>query len=293
MTVFYRRMPKMDYMRPDSLDQILDLLAEGETGQYKMYAGGTDIIPKIKKRIINHPQILVDLKGLKALDYIEYDEKSGLRIGALTTVRSVAHSLVIKEKFPILSQAADSIASIQIRNRATIAGNICNAVPSADSAPALLVLNAELTCISRDGERKILINEFFHSPGKTILAPHEVLKEIQIPVPDKNMRGLYLKLSPRSRMDLAVVGVAVLGTVKAGMFKDVRIGLGAVGPVPFRAKNAETLLKDFKIDDKIVNDAARTAASESRPIDDHRASGEYRRMMVEVLVRRGLKDIIS
>jgi len=286
-------MPKMDYMRPESIEEVLDLLAEEETGRYKIYAGGTDVIPKIKKRVMSPPQILIDLKGIKGLDYVDYDKKEGLRIGALASVRSVAESWIVKEKYPILSQASDSIASIQVRNRATIAGNICNAVPSADSAPALLTLDAELKCVSKRGERTIVINDFFKAPGATGLEPHEILKEIYFPALNENTKGIYIKLSPRSRMDLAVVGVAVLGTVENGLIKSVRIGLGAVAPVPIRALNAEALLAGSKIDDQIINDAAKTAALESKPIDDHRASAEYRRMMVEVLVRRGLKNIIT
>jgi aerobic carbon-monoxide dehydrogenase medium subunit len=293
MAVYYRRLPKMDYIRPDSIEEVLELLAEGEAGKYQVYAGGTDIIPKIKKRVLNVPQVMVDLKGIKCLDYMDHDDMKGLRIGALATVRAVAESKIVKEKYPVLSQAAGSIASIQIRNRATITGNICNAVPSADSAPALLALKAELICTSKKGERTILIDEFFKSPGKTSLEPYEILREIRIPAYSKQVRGTYIKLSPRSRMDLTVVGVAVLGETENGLFKDVRISLGAVAPKPTRALKAEELLNGARVDGKTIADAARMASSEARPIDDHRASAEYRRMMVEVLVRRGLKEIIN
>jgi CO/xanthine dehydrogenase FAD-binding subunit len=293
MAVFYRRMPKMDYMRPGCIDEVLDLLAEGETGRYRVYAGGTDLMPKLKKRIMDHPQVLVDLKGITVLDYVDYDKNKGMRIGALATVRTVAESGIVKERFPVLSQAAGSIASIQIRNRGTIAGNICNAVPSADSAPALLVLDANLILAGKKVERTIGINDFFKGPGITAIKPYEILKEIHIPVLNEKTKGIYIKLSPRSRMDLAVVGVAVLCTVENGILKDVRIGLGAVAPMPIRAFKAEAMLAGAGSDDKIIDDAARMAASESKPIDDHRASAEYRRMMVEVLVKRALKKIIT
>jgi len=283
----------MDYIRPDTVDEVLDILAKGEPGRYKVYAGGTDVIPKIKKRIMPPPRILVDLKGIKGMDYVEYDEKVGLRIGALASVRSVAESTVIKEKYPVLSQAARSIASIQIRNRATIAGNLCNAVPSADSAPALLAMDAELRCISKRGERAIRIDEFFKAPGRTALEPDEILQEICIPAMNEKTKGIYGKLSPRSRMDLAVVGVAVLGRSEDGFFKDIRIGLGAVALKPIRALKAEELLAGSNICDETINDASMAAAFEAKPIDDHRASAEYRRMMVEVLVRRGLKYILD
>jgi aerobic carbon-monoxide dehydrogenase medium subunit len=293
MAVYYRRLPKMGYIKPGSVDEVLDLLAESNEGQYLIYAGGTDVIPKIKKRVMVAPRFMIDLKGLKGQDYVDYDDIKGLRIGALATLRSVAESKIVKERFPILAQASGSIASIQIRNRATLAGNICNAAPSADSAPALLTLDAELLCMSNKGERMLRIEEFFKGPGKTSLEPDEILKEIRIPTTPEQTEGTYIKLSPRSRMDLAIVGVAVLGKTGGGLLKDMRIGLGAVAPTPMRALKAEELLRDAGVDEKNIDDAARMAASESKPIDDHRASAEYRRMMVEVLVRRGLKEIIN
>ncbi len=282
----------MDYMRPGGIDEVLDLLAENGNGRYKIYAGGTDVIPRIKKRAMDAPRVLIDLKGITDLGYVEYDEKVGLRIGALATVRSVAESGIVREKYPLLSQAAGSIASVQIRNRATIGGNLCNAVPSADSAPALLSLDAELKCISKRGERTVRIGEFFKAPARTALEPDEILREISIPFLHKKANGSYMKLSPRSRMDLAVVGVSVLGNTEQGVFNWVRIGLGAVAPTPIRASMAENLLAGADIKDETINDAARLASSEAKPIDDHRASAEYRRMMVEALVRRGLKELI-
>ena len=140
MVTFYRRLPRIDYIRPGSIDELLDILSDNANGRYRVYAGGTDLIPKLKARTISPPETIVDLKGIPDLDYIDYDERYGLRIGALATIRSIETSPIVREKYPLLSQASASIASIQIRNRGTIAGNICNAVPSADSAPPLLSL---------------------------------------------------------------------------------------------------------------------------------------------------------
>ena len=166
MVTFYRRLPEFDYTKPKSLEEVLSLLAHNTNGKYKVYAGGTDVIPKLKARETVKPEILIDLKGIPNLDYIDYDEEKGLRIGALATVRSVATSSIVNEKFPVLSQAAGRIASTQVQNRGTIAGNICSAVPSADSAPALLCLGARLICVEQDGERDIGIDTFFKGlPG--------------------------------------------------------------------------------------------------------------------------------
>jgi carbon-monoxide dehydrogenase medium subunit len=257
-----------------------------------VYAGGTDVIPRLKARHISAPEVLVDLKGIPDLDYITYHQGTGLKIGALATIASVAHAPEVRAHYPVLAQAAHSIASTQIRNRGTIAGNISMAVPSADSAPALLCLEAELICISAKGERNIPIHEFFQGPSETILRPDELLQEIRIPDPPEKGRGMYIKLSPRSRMDLAVVGVAVTGVVEEGLFRDVRIGLGAVAPTPLRAREAEDLLAGVEVSDDIIHRAAKQAAEESKPIDDHRGSAQYRQMMVEVLTRRALRQAL-
>ena len=290
MVTFYRRLPKFDYVSPSSLNEALNLLQTSKPEQYKVYAGGTDVIPKLKARLVQTPKSLIDLKGIPGMDHIQYDDKKGLRIGALATIFSVAHSPVVQEKYPVLAQAANSIASVQIQNRGTIAGNLCNAVPSADSAPALLCLGAKMVCQSSLGERIINLDSFFIGPNETILEPTEIVTEIQIPPPTNGNYGVYLKLSPRTKMDLAIVGVAVVVKADNGKFKDVRIGLGAVAPTPIRAIKAEQRLNGEKINDPIIEEAAKIAAAESSPLDDHRASAEYRRMMVEVLVKRALQE---
>ena len=293
MVTFFRRMPKFDYIKPKSIDEVIDLLAEGGNGKCRVYAGGTDLIPKLKERVLNAPETLVDLKGIPGLDYIDHDDQGGMRIGALATVRSVATSLIVKERYPLLSQAAGSIASIQVQNRGTIVGNICNAVPSADSAPALLCLGARLLCVGKKGERRIEVEEFFKGPGETILDSDELLKEIHLPPVAENSRGVYIKLSPRSKMDLAVVGVAAVAGTEEGLVKDVKIGLGAVAPTPMRARGAEGILEGERVNDEVIKKAAQKASEESKPIDDHRASAEYRKMMVEVLVERALRQALS
>jgi CO/xanthine dehydrogenase FAD-binding subunit len=294
MVTFYRRLPQFDYVRPNSMKEALDILAHGGNGTCRAYAGGTDLIPRLKGRIVDPPKTLVDLKGIPDLDYIDYDAQNGLRIGALASIRSVATSGVVKEKYPMLSQAAGRIASIQIQNRGTLAGNLCNGLPSADAAPSLLCLGAQLLCVRKKGERRIRMEDFHEGPGETALHSDELLQEIRVPPMPENSRGVYIKLSPRSRMDLAVVGVATLIASEKGRMKDVRIGLGAVSPRPMRAQGAEALLTGVPADDnEAITQAARMASKESRPISDHRASAEYRRIMVEVLVKRAIHQVLS
>jgi len=291
MTTFYRRLPKFDYLAPATLDEAFSLLSEYK-GRVKVIAGGTDLVPKLKRREMGAPEYVIDLKGLPGLDEIK-QAAGGLTIGALVTIGAVESSAIIGEKFAILAQAAQSMASPQIRNRGTIAGNICNAVPSADSAPPLLTLGARLKIASGKGERTANIEDFFTGPNQTALGDDEILQEIQIPDMPPKSKGIYLKLTPRRAMDLAIVGVAVLVTPEDGVCKDIRIALGAVAPTPIRAKKAEALLKGQKLDGALIEKAARTAAGQSKPIDDHRASAEYRRDMVEVLVRRAIKQAIG
>jgi carbon-monoxide dehydrogenase medium subunit len=183
------------------------------------------------------------------------------------------------------------MASPQVRHRGTIAGNICNAVPSADTAPALLVLDATLKLVSKKGERIVKIADFFKGPSETVLKPDELLVEIQIPDLPEGSVGKYLKLSPRRAMDLAIVGVAVLIVPDSGKFGDIRIALGAVSPIPVRANAAEALLRGQKPDTGLIERVAAAAAASCRPISDHRASAEYRTDMVKVLTKRAIIEL--
>jgi carbon-monoxide dehydrogenase medium subunit len=289
MVTFYRRLPAFDYLAPKTVTEALSLVSHYKDA--KLIAGGTDLIPQLKQRSINLPSHIIDLKNIPGLDYIKYDVKNGLHIGALATIKSVIDSTVIRDKFSILAQAAESMASPQVRNRGTIAGNICNAVPSADSSIALLVLEAKLKLAGAKGERVVAIEDFFTGPNQTVLKD-EILVDIQIPTPPPGNKGVFLKLGPRKAMDLAIVGVAVLVIADRGSFKDVRIALESVAPTPIRAKKAEVILQGQDFDDKLVEKAASAAAGEAKPIDDHRASTEYRRDMVKVLVKRAIEQAI-
>jgi CO/xanthine dehydrogenase FAD-binding subunit len=293
MVTFYNRLPKFDYTSPDNLQDVLNLIAGKKANEFKLYAGGTDLIPKLKNRLIPTPEILIDLKRIKGLDYVGYDSKTGLRIGALASVRSVATSDFVKEHFPILSQAASNIAAWQIQNRATIVGNICSAVPSADSAPALLTLEANVLCVNVKGERVVPLTEFFVGPNLTVLKEDEIVKEIQIPKLSPDSKGKYIKLSPRKKIDLAVVGVAVVIVPDDGICREIRIGLGAVAPTPLRAKKAEKILLGQNLSDELIEQCSKSAADESKPIDDHRASAYYRKAMVRVLVKRAIHQLAS
>jgi CO/xanthine dehydrogenase FAD-binding subunit len=292
MVTFHRRLPKFDYLEPHTIDEALSMLSQYK-GRAKVMAGGTDILPKLKGREIKAPEYIIALKGIPDLDYIKYDEVGGLSLGALVTIHAVETSPIVQERFGVLFQAVESMASAQVRNRGTIGGNLCNAVPSADTAPALLTLEASLKLTSQKGERIVNVEDFFTGPNETVLTGEEILQEIHVPNLPPHSKGRYLKLTPRRSMDLAVVGIAVVVTTEDGICNDIRIALGAVAPTPIRARRAENMIRGQKLSDEVIERAARIAAEECHPISDHRASAEYRCNMVEVLTRRAIQQAIS
>jgi CO/xanthine dehydrogenase FAD-binding subunit len=290
MGVFYRRLPRFDYIVPKTLDEALKALNKYK-GASRLLAGGTDLIPQLKKREIDAPQWVVDLKEIGGLDAVTYDGE-GLKIGPLATINAIAESPAVRERYPILVQAALSMASPQVRNRGTFAGNICSAVPSADSVPPLLALSATVKIRGPKKERMVPMKKFFTGPRSTVLKANEILLEIIVPKPIPASRGVYLKLSPRHSMDLAIVGVAAVGVCENGICKDIKIALGAVAPTPVRAPMAEAVLQGKPITPALINEAARNAVTQCSPIDDHRASQEYRCDMIYVLTKRALNQIL-
>jgi carbon-monoxide dehydrogenase medium subunit len=290
VVTFYRKLPKFDYLSPQTIDEALVLLARHRK-KARLMAGGTDLVPKLKRRGIRVPEYIIDLKGIPGLNYIKYKKGDGLKIGALATINDVEKSAVIREKYNILFQAADSMASPQVRHRGTFAGNICNAVPSADTAPALLALEAKVKLVSKKGERIVNLVDFFKGPSETVLKPDELLVEIEVPDLPPGSRGKYLKLTPRRAMDLAVVGVAVMMIPDGVTYGDIRIALGAVSPTPMRAKEAEEIVRGQKPDAGLIEKVAAAAAGSCFPINDHRASAEYRMEMVKVLTGQAISNL--
>jgi carbon-monoxide dehydrogenase medium subunit len=241
------------------------------------------------------PLSVIDLKRISELAMIQYNKDRWLKVGALVTASEIASSKIILEKFPFLACAAQSIGSVQIRNRATAGGNICRAAPSADLVLPFLVLDTQLRIKGPDGERKIPLESFFVSPGKTILKENEIVMDMEIPISSRPGIGVYLKLGPRQTMDLATVGVAVFAVFNPdGHTCDVmRIALGSVGPTPLRAKKAEKMIVGEKLDEAIAEAIAKTASEEANPISDVYGSDWYKRRMVKVLVKRAVMEMSS
>jgi len=291
--MFIRRLPKFEYHAPTSVAEALDQLSL-YTENARVFAGGTDLFVSMKKREVV-PEHLINLNGIDELKNTHYHEAEGLRIGALVTMGELERSKIVKEKFPILWDAVNVMATPQIRNLGTIGGNLCSAIPSADTAPPLLALSAMVTIVGSAGERTMLVEEFSRGPGESDLAPDEILKEILIPAPPANSGGAYFKLMRRHAQDLALVGVATnLRLDEDGQLcQEARIALGAVAPTPIRALKAEAVLKGRNINDDLAAEAGGVASEEARPITDIRASGEYRREMVGVLTKRAIMTALT
>ncbi|HWP60060.1 MAG TPA: xanthine dehydrogenase family protein subunit M [Candidatus Acidoferrales bacterium] len=277
----------MDYFEPKSVAEALSLLAR-YGARAKVIAGGTDVMVDIKYK--DEPECLINIKRIGGLRYIE-EGNGGLRIGPLVTIRELETNRLVRERLPALWESCRQFASLQIRNTATLGGNICRASPSGETLAPLLVLEAKVKLAFAEGEKVEPIESLFLGPGKTSLGFNGLLTEIDVPYPERASRSAYLKHAVRGPMDIAMVGVAVLVTPDANRSaaNDVRIGLGAVAPTPVRARAAEALLRGKPLTAAAVQQAARAAASESAPISDQRSSAEYRSWIVEVLTRRGLE----
>jgi aerobic carbon-monoxide dehydrogenase medium subunit len=277
-----------DYYVPESLIEVFDILQQVPDAQ--ILAGGTDLLVQAKERG-RSIKALVSLRRIPGLGVLS--ENGVLSVGATLSAARTAADPLISRDYTALAMGAGVIGSIQIRNMATVGGNICNASPSADTAPGLLALDARAVLGSAGGERILPLEDFFLNPGKTALQPGEILVRLQIPRPPFRCGSYYLRHTPRAWMDLAFVGAAAMVELgEGGEIRSARIALGAVAPTPLRARRAEVRLSGCLPNDDLLAEAARLAAEETRPIDDLRASAEYRRHMAEVLTRRALEQAL-
>jgi aerobic carbon-monoxide dehydrogenase medium subunit len=278
-----------EYFAPENLDEAIEILQRHPDAQ--VLAGGTDLLVQAKER--SRPiQVLVSLRRIPELEVVTHNET--LSLGAMVTAARIAADPRILQDYTALSKGAGLIGSVQIRNMATVGGNVCNASPSADTAPALLVLGARAVLAGAQGERTLPLEDFFLGPGKTALQPGELLIRLEMPSPLVCSGSFYLRHTPRAWMDLAFVGVsAAVQLGEKGEILSSRIALGAVAPVPMRAYRTEERLTGCMPDETILDEASRLASSEIHPIDDLRASAEYRRHLAEVLTKRALEQAIA
>lgn len=267
-----------EYYEPKTLDEALEILAKyGEDA--KVLAGGTDLLVKMKVRLIE-PKVIVSIKKIPSLRYI-VEESDFIRIGTLTTLRDIERSPVIRSYIPALQDSARVMGSIQVRNMATIGGNLCNASPAADTAPSLLVHNAKVKLVSKRGFRLVDLEEFFQGPGKTVMEPDELLMEVIV---EKRGRGMsaFKKVS-RVAIDISIASSAVYLVVENTTIREVRVALGSVAPKPIRARKTEGHVVGLRVGSKELMETLVLLDEEISPITDVRSTAEYRKYIVKVL----------
>ncbi len=284
-------MQPFEYLEPTSPADVCRML-EDRAGRARVLAGGTDLV--IQMEAGRHcPEAVLFLGRLSELREIRFDPRDGLTVGAMATLREIELHPAIQERYPVLARGAAEVGSVQIRNLATLGGNMCNASPSADTSPSLLVLDAEVRILGTGGARAVPITQFWTGPGRTVLEPGEIVTGVRVPPPAENTRSFYYKLAVRKAMDLAMVGIAVTVAPRNGGFDQARISLGAVAPTALRVTDAEALVTGRAVTEEAIEQAAQKAMEAARPISDQRASAEYRREMVGALTRRALRQLAA
>jgi carbon-monoxide dehydrogenase medium subunit len=277
---------QFEYHQPGTLEEASGLLARLGAGAM-VYAGGTDIIPRMRLKKLS-PGHLVNIKRIPGLKGIDFDGKT-LIIGALARLNDIIFSPVVAEHLPVLAGVCRGMASHQVRNLATLGGNLCNAAPSADAPPILIALGARVHIFSPSGKRELSLEEFFRGPGSVALAPGELLTHILVDRPPAEVRCAYYKHEIREALEIAITGVAVALTMGPdGTCRDARVVVAACAPTPLRARGAEGALRGTRLTKEDIRRAGEAAAGEISPIDDVRGSARYRREMTEVSLARAV-----
>lgn len=275
-----------EYLPATTVEEALDLLSQHKDDEYKIIAGGQSLNTAMKHRLIA-PEYIIDIKGLTDLDYIEFDEKEGLKIGALATHRSLEKSPIVREKYSVLCEMEENVASVETRNYGTVVGDLCNADPAVDPAPPLIALDAKLKIASKGEERTVAAEEFAVDFFETVVQPDEMVTEIQIPVLPPNT-GVYFTKYSQMLGDYALGSVSVLITLdeKKEVCANVRIGLAGVASAPVRAKKTEDVLKGKKITEALLDEAVEVVKTEIDPVSGIEGSEDYKRELAGTLLKR-------
>lgn len=284
-------LPEFDYIRPATLVEACQFLAR-YPDEARPFLGGTDVFVRMRDGFLN-PKYLIDVKNLDGTNDLSFDPQTGLRLGAGVNMNRVIASPMVQKHYPLLAEACRSVASYQLRTRATVVGNICNASPAGDTIGACLVLGGVLDIHGVDGLRHEALATFFKGPGKTTLKTGDIVTAIRFPIPAKGGVGAYLKLGRNKLSDLSIVGVTVWGYPDAQLRSGYcfRIALASVAPVPLRVDKAEAYLAEQMPSSEVFQEAARLATAACSPIDDVRSSARYRKAMTRNLTLKGLEEV--
>ena len=275
-----------DYLRPTSIEEALRLGAEPGA---RFIAGGTDLMVRLKEGA-EQAGTLVSQRSVPGLSGVQESADGALRIGAATPLAEIEGSALLAGRYPALARACSTVGSVQIRGVATLGGNLCNASPTADTLPALLVYGAEVEVEGAQGARRVALDEFVTGPGETVLGASELVVALRLAAPPPGRRSLYEKIG-RTALDLAQVNLALALELEEGIVRRPLLAAGAVAPTPLRLRAVEEAIDGRLLDDALLDEAAGLARREVTPIDDLRASADYRRHLTAVLVRRGLEQL--
>lgn len=285
---------RFDYFEPTSLDEASGLLREGK-GARRPLAGGTDIVIQLRRRVAR-TEGLVNLKRIPELSGWTCEPGRGLRLGACTPMRDLEMSAAVGERFPSIREALQVVGSLQLRNLASVGGNLCNASPSADTAPPLMALGAAASLWTGESRREtVSVENFFAGPGASVLGAGGLLLAVEVPEPEPLTGDAFERFTPRSAMDIAIASAAAAVTLDAAgqRVRAVRIALGAVAPTPIRALRAEDLVREKEPMPKLLEWAGAAAMEECRPIDDIRGTAAYRKELIRILVQRVLRQAVE
>lgn len=275
-------MQTFSYFHPAEISNLFDLMKQYGSS-FSLLAGGTDLLVRLKSGRVN-PDAVIDIKGISDFNAGIQQTPDFITVGGLTLMATLESDPLIKRNFPALAEAAQNVGSVQIRNRATIAGNICNASPAADSAPSLLIYNAKVHCVSSKGSRVLPLHEFITGPGKTALSSGELVKEVILPISSDNQAAAFTRLTRRKGVDLATINLCCQVST-SGV---TRFALGAVGPVPFIVEESDGFLSSLEVSAEDKAPRIKALMEQATPITDVRASREYRQAMLTVLGQRAL-----
>jgi len=276
---------EFEYFAPKTLAEALDLLYKYQDKNTRILAGGTDLLVKMKTIGLDI-DYMINIKEIPELNFINTDK--GLKIGATVPLSHIERIEKVKEKYPALYEGIKSMAAIAIRNMGTISGNICNASPAADTVPPLIVYDAELKLVSKEGERTVPVEDFITGVGETIIKKDELVTQVNIPKVNKNSGSAFSKKS-RVKADIAKINLAIWLEREGKICKDCRIVLGSVFIKAVRAKKAEALLRGEIVNNDLISDIAKKASEEIKPIDDARSTAEYRTELARIMVEDTLK----
>ena len=286
---YLRRLPKFEYLPARTIAEVCALLADhGECAE--LLAGGTDLLLQMRRREIS-PAYVIGLKGVGELSGVQPSADGGLTIGAMTTMHALLSSPTIRERYGVLAEATAGIGGHELRNVATIGGNIAGALPCADMPPALITLGAKVKLTSRDGERLVPVDELYPEFGRTVARADELLTAVLLPNVPAFSGGAYIKFHDRQSMDMTTIGVSAFVTLDADgqAFRDVKIALASSAPVPMRARKAESVLRGLPCTDAALDQAAMTVCEEADPRTSWRATRDFRLELLRGLTKRAIK----